>query len=156
MDEQSNPYICPKCKEPGIKDLPVDAKWYPNGPSFSFFPYPVIDPARSSGSDCNECGDNCYGHYVTNVDKLLLMHNAGNAIRAEPPSCILEKFFNEKGSIMSIEEEEIMNLSKKCLLSSDDVKLWLEHLSQVAENRRKGVEKAKATREKRNELLYFK
>ena len=38
MSKQGTPYICPKCEDPGIKDLPVDARWYPDGPSFSFFP----------------------------------------------------------------------------------------------------------------------
>lgn len=77
------------------------------------------------------------------------MHSAGKAIRAEPPSNILERFFNAyDGSVTSVEEDQLNNLSKKCLLSPDDVKLWLGHLSQVAENRRKGVEKAKATRAK--------
>lgn len=75
MNKQGTPYVCPKCKVPGIKHLPVDAKWYPNGPSFSFFPYPVIDKKRSYGSACDECGDNCYGHYVTNADELQLMYS---------------------------------------------------------------------------------
>lgn len=80
----------------------------------------------------------------------------GNAIRSEPPSCILENYFNDHdGCVTEINEEEIVNLAKKCLVSPDDVKLWLEHLRQVAENRRKGVVKAKATRERKSTLLWI-
>ena len=152
LDKQDTPFICPNCEEPGISDLVVDAKWYPNGPSFSFFPYPVIDTKRPYGLNCNECGNNCYGHYVTNIKELLQMYSAGNAIRAEPPSCIIERFFDSyQGSVSSVEDSQITKLSKKCLLSPEDVKLWLDNLSQVSENRKRGIAKAKATRARKKQ-----
>jgi hypothetical protein len=41
----------------------------------------------------------------------------------------------------------IEKLARRCLLSLEDVKLWLDHLKQ-AQNRKQGAEKAKVTRQK--------
>ena len=48
-----------------------------------------------------------------------------------------------------------MKLSKKCLSATEEVKMWLDHLLQVAENRKRGVQKSKEKRKNsQQEYLY--
>ena len=70
-------------------------KWFPDGPSFSFFPYPVIDNERPWGHQCKDCGGKCLGHYVTNIDVLLQLHQSAKTIRALPPSVIIEEAYKK-------------------------------------------------------------
>ena len=63
-------YICENCKEAKISQDDCIPAWYPGGPSFSFFPYPVINSTRLWGSKCTSCRSCCSGHYVTQVDQL--------------------------------------------------------------------------------------
>ena len=130
----------------GIKDLPIRAKWFPGGPSFSLFPYPVADETRK-GPGCENCGDECSGHYVTDLTTYINLYSQGKAIRSQPPSQILQDY-NKKNENFS--DHDIQNLARKCLLTPEEVKLWLEHLHQVAENRRKGAEKARVSRQRRD------
>lgn len=126
----------------GIKDLPIPAKWFPGGPSFSLSPYPVVDETRK-GTGCKDCGDKCSGHYVTDLTTYIDLYSQGKAVRSLPPSQILQDYNKKHESFL---ESDIDNLARKCLLLPDEVKLWLQHLQQVAENRRKGAEKAKVSR----------
>jgi len=57
----------------------------------------------------------------------------------------LEKFIKDNNA-NPIEEEQLMKLSKKCLSATEEVKMWLDHLLQVAENRKRGVQKSKEKR----------
>ena len=100
--------------------------------------------------DCTSCVGVCCGHYVTDVSQLLNLYAVGKAIRRPPPSEILAEY-HRKLNDRCVEEADVDMLAKKCLLSSDDVKLWLEHLTQVSINRKRGAEKAKATRKKNKE-----
>jgi hypothetical protein len=140
------------CFSVGIRDLPIDVKWFPAGPSFSFFPYPVSDPCRPwKGTQCKACAPTCYGHYVTNLDQLLELYSKGKAIRSPPPSDIISTYIkcqDNTEAVLNIDRVALDKLSKKCLLPPDEVKIWLSHLHQVTENRKRGVEKAKVTREK--------
>ena len=130
----------------GIRNLSILARWYPEGPSFSFFPYPVADTSKPWGDPtCNKCSGTCYGHYVTDVKELLKLHATGKAIRCLPPSQIISEFHKTLDG-RNAEKSEVNELSKKCLLSPDDFQLWLEHLEQVSINRKKGAEKASVTR----------
>lgn len=90
MAKDDLPFICTQCqpcnRQPEAELLP---KWHPNGPSFRFFPYPVIDVTRPWGSPCDSCGNQCTGHYVTDIDKLLELHSNNKAIRALPPGVLI-------------------------------------------------------------------
>ena len=116
--------------------------WFPDGPSFRFFPYPVIDDARPWGHQCNDCRGKCSGHYVTSIDALLQLRHSAKAIRALPPSVIIEEAFkkNKNGP------RTLQPLAKKCCLTEDQVQMWWDHLRQNTLNRARGAEKAKATR----------
>ena len=134
--------------ETGIKNLPIPVKWSSDGVSLSLFPYPVIDEKRSAtDTECKQCGNQYFGHYVTDLTEYVKLFSEGKAIRSLPPSQIIKEFhINHKD--VSLSDAEIDKLARKCLLSPDDVKLWLGHLKEVDQNRKQGVEKAKITRQK--------
>lgn len=94
--------------------------------SFRFFPYLVIDVSKPWGSPCNSCGNHCTGHYVTDIDTLLKLQSNNKAIRALPPSVLIEEAF-KKGCA---EGENTASLAKKCCLSVEEVKMWLTHLNK--------------------------
>ena len=75
---------------------------------------------------------------MMNLSQYLALYLQGKAVLSLPPSQILYDY--------------IKNLADKCLLPPDEVKLWLQHLQQVAGNRKKGAEKAKVTRRGRKAL----
>ena len=126
-------------------------RWYPDGPSFNFFPYPVIDEERPWGCKCVDCGEKCTGHYTTNVDRLLQLHESAKTVRALPPSILIkEAFKKEKQRVPSSFE----SLAKKCCLAEEQVQTWWDHLQQNAINRARGAEKAKATRLRTKQQQY--
>ena len=43
---------------------------------------------------------------------------------------------------VKLNKENIAELAKKTLLSTDDVQMWLEHLDEVRKNRVEGAKKA--------------
>lgn len=107
---------------------------------------PVPDPDAPWGnSACTKCQNGvCYGHFLT-PDALeqtdaTAMHN--------PPSHILKEMFNTlKGKEPS--DADIEKMARETLLSPGDVRIWLEHLQTVSTNRKRGAEKAAATRRSR-------
>ena len=131
-------------EEPNAPDT-----WYPEGPPLSCLPLPKPDPHQPWGGTCPSCKGLCAGHYsdpyytdVTDKDALEQV--------AIPPSVVLKKFFKDlKGS--SATEEMIETVAKKVLLPAEEVRFWLEHLSTVAENRRRGATKAAETRRRKQQ-----
>ena len=122
--------------------------WFPKGPSFDFFPFPMIDNRRPWGrSDCKDCKGECQGHYITDMDRLLQLHSSAKIVRAMPPSAVIEEAYSKTPNLTNFED-----LARKCCLSQDDVQMWWDHLRQIAINRAKGVEKAKATRLKKKKI----
>ena len=71
-------------------------RWYPDGPSFKFFPYLDIDEERPWGGECEGCGGKCTGHYITDVDKLLQLNESAKTVRALPPSVLIEEAFKKQ------------------------------------------------------------
>lgn len=140
-DEEEN-YICQNCFHPVESDFVP--KWFLGGPSFNFFPYPVIDCLRPWGSECNSCGGQCSGHYVTDVTRLLQMYTNGKAIRALPPSVIIKEEFLKD----TFDMVDVVALAKKCCLSKDDVLIWVQHLKKKKITKAKAVLKAQETRKK--------
>ena len=77
---------------------------------------------------------------VTDIPKLLELRQKNQAIRALPPSIIIEEAF-KKG--IEAEDDNLNTLAKKCCLSSDEVKIWVGHLHKKKETRAKAVRKTK-------------
>ena len=67
------------------KALPIiPAKWFPGGLSFSLFHYPVANETRK-GPGCENCGDECSGHYFTDLTIYINLYSQAKAIRSQPP-----------------------------------------------------------------------
>lgn len=144
------------CLVAGIENLPIPTKWYSDGPSFALFPYPVIDETRSKdGNECSTCGINCSGHYVTDLQKYLVLYSEGKAIRSPPPSQIIHEF-HSKNKDLNPSEVDVKQLAKTCILPMNEVEIWLDHLKQVDKNRKMGAEKAKETQKKKKEMAQKK
>lgn len=130
-----------------MSKLPVDARWHESGPSLRFFPFPVIDPERPWGGPCEACpGNLCTGHYVTDVNTLVRLHEQGKAIRALPPSAIISEALSGREALP---DDQTVNVAKKCCLSVEDVKCWVDHILNTRENRKRGALRAKETRARR-------
>ncbi len=96
-------------------------------------PLPKLDPNRQWGSDHYLC------ELVDVTDQTAL------SLIAPPPSSILkEEFSQAQGKRDS--EKFIKVASRKALLPPDDTRIWIEHLSEIVRNRKRGAAKAAATR----------
>ena len=62
-----------------------------------------------------------------------------------PPSTVLKQIFSNVGD-SEVSDELVSSTTRKVLLSTEDVKLWLEHLAEVIRNR---AAKAAETRQRR-------
>ena len=67
-----------------------------------------------------------------------------------PPSVFLKDEFNnlQKPGI-EITEEHVVRLAKKTLVTVEEVRVWIEHLTLVQERRKSGAKKAVETRRKK-------
>ena len=66
-----------------------------------------------------------------------------------PPSVILKQMFFDLGN-GQVTDDFICNAAKKVHLT---VRIWLDHLSQVVRNRKRGAAKAAVTRQKKKSEL---
>ena len=113
-------------------------QWFHNGPPVTTIPLPTADPSHPWGaSGCNKCSGFCTGHYLTPEETL-----ASSSGVLEPPSSILKKFL--KGKEPS--NDDLVTVARECLLPVTEVSLWLEHLSTIDRNRKRGAVKAAASR----------
>ena len=62
-----------------------------------------------------------------------------------PPSMVLKKLFTEKGQ-QCFNDTYLQKAAQATLLPIFEVKIWLDHLKTVLDNRKRGAEKAVATR----------
>ena len=70
-------------------------------------------------------------------------------MKLEPPSTVIaeaHKKATKQGHDLS--SEEVTALAKEVLLTEDDVRMWIEHLRDVATRQKEGAKKAAATRSK--------
>ena len=67
----------------------------------------------------------------------------------KPPSQVLKEAFTELSG--DITDDDIKQLSKRTLLPPEEVEMWLEHLKTIQQNRKRGAEKAAATRKRKKE-----
>ena len=134
----------PECKNGKPSSI---HRWYDGGPTINMLPLPVVDEKRPWGSACEHC-INCSGHYktvLTDVRDKAAMHSV-----ALPPSAILKEEFSKAKK--PVDDKFVEEAAKKALLSTDDARIWLEHLQVVLNNRKRGAKKAAATRA-RNSVL---
>ncbi len=131
------------CQHPFCKQGVQLPSWFPGGPSVRCFLMPVPDPSASQGrTDCCKCqGRICYGHFLSPESCL----KSTAVPMTKPPSQILKQaFIDLKGKEPS--ETDVEKMSKATLLPPGEVKIWLDHLQTIQTNRKRGAEKAAATR----------
>ena len=64
---------------------------------------------------------------------------------AKPPSTILKELFRQH----QITDEFVENAAKAALLSPSETRIWLQHLTTVLQNRRRGAAKTVLTRQRK-------
>ena len=129
----------PVCCSSMASDIP---SWYPGGPSLFCLPIPTPDPCKSWGNkNCLNCREFCAGHYKE--DSLIDVRTLKCEIA--PPSAILKKLFAEKGE-QCFYDAQLEQAAELTLLPKFEVNIWLNHLKTVLKNRKRGSEKAAATR----------
>lgn len=127
---------------------PSSLCWYPDGYPISYLPLPVADPMRPWGSqNCSTCKNFCAGHYSTKyVDT-----NDPAALKClKPPSVVLKQMFSELGG-NPVTDEFVEDAARSVLLSVEDIKIWIDHLTTVVENRKRGAVKAAETRRRKRQ-----
>ena len=147
--------IC--CYQPGCEHpvcqlrQPTTLTWYPNGPSLSQEPMPLSDIARPWGKGtCSSCKVSfCSGHYL---NKLFVIDDNSNEIDgySSPPSIVLKQKFMCCHTRCQDPKSDcfISEAAESVLLGVDDVKVWMNHLTTVIENRKRGAAKAVITRQR--------
>lgn len=79
----------PVCKSQSVSQLP---NWYDGGPSISFLPLPVPDPARPwGGPDCEQCKGVCHSHFLKPLEAL----QSDLPPMTAPPSVTLKEAFHK-------------------------------------------------------------
>ncbi|CAB4038737.1 Chromatin modification-related YNG2 [Paramuricea clavata] len=95
---------------------------------------------------CSKCQGKCAGHFLSQVDNLAHYKKHGTkGMMINPPSKILSEAHKTFGASKP-SEEQLIDLAKKTLLTTEHVNMWFEHLDTVQKNRAEGVKKAKAKR----------
>ena len=130
--------------------------WYVGGPPLSFLPVPCPDPERCYGSEqCSECNGACYGHYQKLDELWKYTCEVGDVKCCLPSEVILAEYDKHRKETIStheiLDDNCVQDLAKQTLLSPEEVTMWLSHLNTIAENRKKGAEKAAKTRRARKE-----
>ena len=123
--------------------------WYIGGPPLSFLPLPCPDPEQCYGrEEYSECNGVCYGHYQK-LDKLWKHTSEVGDVKCSPPlEIILAEYDKERKrnvSVQEIPDNCVQDIAEQTLLSPEEVTIWLSHLNTIAENRKKGAEKAAET-----------
>ena len=132
-----------------------DVAWYEDSLTIAVLPLPVPDKSRPWGGNCTKCPGICAGHYLPPQECFQHIKENGTKDCVAPPSVALKKAFEDcNKNNQDIGVNTLTELAKKTLLTTEEVKIWLQHLQHVKE-RRKGAKKAKATKaKKKNNTLY--
>ena len=128
-----------------------DRRWYKDGPLLSHIPLPIPDPKRPWGSNtCTECQSFCAGHFLSPEEHFKHVSEYGTKdCHFSPPSQVIKTEFNKKArQAQPLDEATKICLPKKTLLNKEEVEMWVDHLSCLAEHRRAGAKKAAKTRAK--------
>ena len=133
--QQSCPH--PLCQQ-GKEGIPME--WFPGGPNVNYIPLLVPDPAYPWG------GDFCAGHFLKPEGAL----KSDYIPMTKPPSIILKDFYQSQART-DPSAEDIESVAKKTLLPVSEVRIWLDHLKTIDNNRKCGAVKAAETRRRNNQ-----
>ena len=71
----------------------------------------------------------------------------------KPPSTVIKEKF-ESLECYPPSESVCLEIAKEVLLSVDDVRMWLDHLHTIKENRKRGAAKAAETRRRKKKKQF--
>ena len=138
------------CSHPLCEQTSEEMCWFPNGPRLSHLPFPIPDPARPWGNpECTSCKGICHGHFL--LPEAALASEVSPMV--QPPSQILKEEFDKLQSCKP-SDDCIRTVANRSLLPTEEVEMWFEHLTTVARNRKRGAEKAAATRRRKREQIH--
>ena len=143
----------PDCQHPVCQSGPPCSEmcWYPGGPPVSHLPLPFPDSARPWGNhECSTCTGVCSGHYCNQL--VDVTDPAAIQCSAKPPSLVLKQMFSELGS-RPVTDDFIVNAARSVLLTKEETKIWIDHLTTILKNRKRGAAKSAATRRLKQALL---
>lgn len=137
--------IHPVCKRGKPIQEPV---WYDGGPPLSYLPIPIVEPKRCRGQLCDECKGFCTGHYLKPDDHMENVAKFGTdkCVFTPPKDQVEETAKLKCQKKEEWTETEYNNMCKTVLLSTDDVRIWVEHVGLMSERRKVGAKKAAETR----------
>lgn len=138
--------IHPLCKKGKPQNEPL---WSENSLSISLLPLPVPDQSRPWGGSCEKCVGFCAGHFLPPRQCFEHIKRHGMQDCAVPPSIVLSKAFEDANRRDLELETVIPDLAKATLLTTEEVKMWFDHLQLVKDRRKEGAKKAKDTRAKK-------
>ena len=101
------------------------------------------DAAGVFPPNCEKCAGFCEGHFLDPEAAVLSTLPA----MKQPPSAILKEFHSSLKVVPS--DSELEEIARKAMLPVCKVKIWLEHLSTIVINCKRGAAKAAQTRHQR-------
>ena len=123
-----------------------DPLWFEGGPSLSYLPLPIPDPQRSWGNKCESCSESCVGHYLSPEKGWEYVKANGPGSSVRPPREILKEFAKEADGFS---DEDVQSFAKQCLLSEDDVQMWLSNIQRGRKNAQKKNKQTTARKTKK-------
>ena len=86
----------------------------------------------------------------------IILNKGTTECNSAPPSTVLKDEFNRlKKYGIKITEEQVPHLAMKTLLTAEEVRMCIEHLTLVHERRKSGAKKAAETRRKESWLVQY-
>ena len=108
-----------------------ESLWNENSLPISLLPLPIPDESRPWGGSCDKCVGFCAGHFLSRQHCFKHIKERRMQDCAIPPSRVLNRAF-EDGKQKDLEPEiMIPELAKKTFLSTEEVKMWFDHLQLV-------------------------
>ena len=116
--------------------------WFKDGPPLSYLPLPIPDPERPWGSPCTTCTGPCVGHYLSPEKnwELVKANNSDEKKPVQPPRQILGEFIKKNNGFS---KEDVQRFAKECLLSEEDVDMWLTNIQNMKSHSKKKHKKQK-------------
>ena len=118
--------------------------WFKDGPPLLYLPLPIPDPERPWGNPCTTCTGPCVGHYLSPEKnwEVVKANRSEKEKPVQPPRQILGDFCKKSSGFS---KEDVYHFARKCLLSKEDVVMWLTNI-QAMKSHSKKKEKKRAYR----------
>ena len=123
------------CANRKLDQVLREYKWYTDDPPVNKLLLPVADPKKPWGDkECKDCKGFCSGHYLKPVE---VLNNKHGQKFSQPPSVVIQNKLKQLQS----SHVNVTELACSTLLPVEEVNIWIDHLTTLAENRKKGLRK---------------